>query len=822
MKEVMKDLTLAPFDKTKFKQSVNKYLVSLYGQSADTDSAYFYYLAICRALSEFTVVNLLATEAKKNHTNCKSINYFSLEFLIGRLTGNNLLNLGIYNDVKDAIDEMGINFADILEQERDPALGNGGLGRLAACYMDSLATQKYPAVGYGLHYHYGLFKQTIVDCQQVESPDKWFDIAGYPWQILRSELSQQIGLMGRVEIYQNELGDTCRRWLPSVLLKGVAWDIPVIGYQNDYALPLRLWECQANEPFNFEQFNKGDFFWAHSEEMIAANVTEILYPNDQHDKGKMLRLTQQYFLCACSLGDMLTRHLALGRNIERLAEFETVQLNDTHPAIAIPELMRLLLDKYQLGWELSWQITTQLFAYTNHTLLPEALECWSEGLIRRLLPRHAEIIAEINRRFLILVEEKWPNNEQIKQKLSIISFDKTPMVRMANLCVVTAYAVNGVAKLHSELVKKDLFPEFNALFPNRLCNITNGVTPRRWLELCNPKLSELISSKIGQGWQTELHQLSKLSAYADDPQFQADFQQVKLENKQRLADWVFINMGITVDVHAIFDVHIKRLHEYKRQHLNLLHILSLYYRLLNDDNFDISPRVFIFAAKAAPAYAFAKEIIFAINKIADKINNDPRLNEKLKIIFIPDYCVSLAEIIIPAADVSEQISTAGKEASGTGNMKLALNGAVTVGTLDGANVEIKEEVGEENIYIFGLTVSQVMQIWQEGYQPKSYYEKNSLLKNVLLLLEGNEFTPNAPGRLAGISHNLLNNGDPYLVLADFASYVDAQSQIDIDYKNKTAWVKKSILNTALMGKFSSDRSINDYATQIWKVSSIHE
>lgn len=810
-------LQVQSFDKASFKAAIESHLTLTYGQQVKTASTHYWYLALCKALSETTIVNQLSSLETIQQANCKSVNYFSLEFLIGRLTGNNLINLGIYDQVNQAVSEMGLNLVDLIEQERDPALGNGGLGRLAACYLDSLATQKYPAVGYGLHYQYGLFKQSFADGHQVESPDKWRSIAGYPWEILRADLTQTIGFMGHVEVYTDTLGQECRRWVPGLRVNGVAWDIPVLGFKNNYSVPLRLWECQAIEPFNFAQFNQGDLFWAHSGQVQAQNVTDVLYPNDQHQKGKMLRLSQQYFLCACSLGDMIQRHLAEKGDIETLADFETVQLNDTHPAIAIPELMRLLMDQYQLGWHRSWQITTKLFAYTNHTLLPEALECWSATLIGKLLPRHLEIINEINRRFLLTLDKKWPDDQSIKNKLSIISVHDEPMVNMANLSVVSSYAVNGVAQIHSELVKRDLFPEFNHLYPNRLCNVTNGVTPRRWLVLSNPNLSKLISSKIGDNWQTNLNELEQLVAYADDEKFQADFHEIKQQNKKRLADWVYDNMGIELNLNAIFDVHIKRLHEYKRQHLNLLHILSLYYRLLHCPDFEMNPRVFIFAAKAAPAYSFAKEIIFAINKVAEKVNNDSRLKGKLKVVFLEDYRVSLAELIIPAADVSEQISTAGKEASGTGNMKLALNGAVTIGTLDGANVEILEEVGEDNIFIFGLTVHQVTALQVSGYRSRDYFESDKLLQSSLALLDGEEFTPGEPGRLRSISQNLLQHGDPYLVLADFDAYIRAQQALDNAYSDKQGWRRKAILNTALMGKFSSDRSIRDYAEKIWNI-----
>ncbi|QUJ70588.1 glycogen/starch/alpha-glucan phosphorylase (plasmid) [Photobacterium sp. GJ3] len=808
------------FDKAAFQASVKQHLLTTYAQTPATASARHWYLAMSRALAETSTGNLIDTEQHLAATDCRSVNYLSLEFLIGRLTGNNLISLDLYAPVAEAMAELGQNLTDLLEEERDPALGNGGLGRLAACFMDSLAAQEFPAVGYGLHYEYGLFRQSFDQGRQMEAPDGWRGQEGYPWEIQRPELNQTAGFYGRVEVYTDEQGAQRRRWVPGMQVEGVAWDLPVIGYQNHSVYPLRLWECRAPVPFRLAPFNEGDYVGAQAAAIEAGNITKVLYPNDNHDQGKTLRLMQQYFHCACSVADILRRHLAAGHPIEALAAQETIQLNDTHPTIAIPELMRILLDEHQLSWEAAWSICNQVFAYTNHTLLPEALETWSEALIAELLPRHLEIIFEINHRFMAEVEAKWPGRDDIKQKLSVIQEGGQRMVRMANLCVIGSYAVNGVAALHSELVKRDLFPEFDALFPGKLQNVTNGVTPRRWLKFCNPALSQLIDEKIGTGWPAQLSQLSALADFADDAEFQQRYMAVKKANKQRLADWVADNLGIALDTDAIFDVQIKRLHEYKRQHLNLVHILSLYHRLLNDPQFEMTPRVFIFAAKAAPGYALAKEIIFAINKVAEQVNNDPRLGGKLKVVFIPDYRVSLAEIIIPAADVSEQISTAGKEASGTGNMKLALNGALTVGTMDGANVEIREEVGDDNIFIFGLLVDEVLELKQQGYQPARYYESDSLLKASLDLLLGDTFTPGEPDALAGIRHNLLEGGDPYFVLADFADYVSAQERIDEAYRDQAGWARKAILNTALVGKFSSDRSIRDYVNNIWQLEAV--
>ncbi|EAS44080.1 glycogen/starch/alpha-glucan phosphorylase [Photobacterium profundum] len=808
------------FDKALFKASVEKHLVTTYAKTPETADSRSWYLAVGKALAEISTGSLLETEKQIAEQNVRSVNYLSLEFLIGRLTGNNLISMGLYEEVSAAVEELGLNLTDLLEEERDPALGNGGLGRLAACFMDSLAAQEYPAVGYGLHYEYGLFSQSFEGGHQVEAPDAWRGIEGYPWEVVRPELGQTVGLFGSVETYTDKAGTSCRRWVPAMTVEGVAWDLPIVGYDNKSVYPLRLWECRSPVPFNLARFNDGDYVGAQYGQLEAGNVTKVLYPNDNHDQGKTLRLMQQYFHCACSVADILRRHFAAGNKIEDLAKLESIQLNDTHPTIAIPELMRILIDEHKLGWDAAWAISSKVFAYTNHTLLPEALERWSESLIADMLPRHMEIIFEINHRFMTLVEEKWPGNNEIKRKLSIIEEGQQRMVRMANLCVVSTYAVNGVAALHSELVKRDLFPEFNELFPGRLHNVTNGVTPRRWLKFCNPGLTELVNEKIGTEWPAKLEQLSGLAKFAEDKKFQKRYLAVKKDNKQRFADWVQDNMGIELDTNAIFDVQIKRLHEYKRQHLNLLHILSLYHRLLNEPTFDMHPRVFIFAAKAAPGYALAKDIIFAINKVADKVNNDPRLGGKLKVVFVPDYRVSLAEIIIPAADVSEQISTAGLEASGTGNMKLALNGALTIGTMDGANVEIREEVGDENIFIFGLLVDEVLKQKEEGHDPYRYYHADSLLRASLDLLNTDEFTPGNPGQLSAIRQNLLDGGDPYLVLADFADYVKAHEKIDAEYRDQATWARKTILNTALVGKFSSDRSIRDYVNNIWKLKAV--
>ena len=815
----MKPTQQKTFDKALFQANVKRHLTATYATTIENASSREWYLAMSKALAELTTFDLLETEQDPRIVNAKSVNYLSLEFLIGRLTGNNLISMGLYEQVGQAMSELGQNLTDLLEEERDPSLGNGGLGRLAACFMDSCAAQEYPTVGYGLHYEYGLFKQSFEDGHQKEAPDAWCGIEGYPWEVARPDIKQEIGFYGHVEVYHDQ-GKEMRRWVPGMLVQAMPWDLPIVGYQSETVYPLRLWECCAIAPFSLESFNNGNYFEAQHALIDAGNITKVLYPNDNHEKGKTLRLMQQYFHSAASVRDILRRHQAAGFLLQDLPKYETIQLNDTHPTVAIPELMRILIDEHDLTWEAAWDISSKTFAYTNHTLLPEALETWSESLIQRLLPRHMEIIYEINHRFLQEVRAKWPGDVTKQQKLSIIQEGFHRMVRMANLCVVGSYAVNGVAALHSALVQRDLFPEFVELYPGRIQNVTNGVTPRRWLKFCNPGLTALITEKIGDQWPADLDQLKDIAKYADDKAFQKQFMAVKKANKQRLADWVSDNMGIELDTNAIFDVQIKRLHEYKRQHLNMLHILSLYHRLLNDPKFDMQPRVVFFAAKAAPGYHLAKEIIYALNKIAEKVNNDPRVNHKLKVVFIPDYRVSMAEIIIPAADVSEQISTAGKEASGTGNMKMALNGALTIGTMDGANVEIREEVGDENIYIFGLDIDGVESLKARGYNPYDYYQADALLKASMDLLLGEEFTPGAPGQLRATYDSLLDGGDPYLVLADFASYIKAHEAMDKQYRDQSGWAKKAILNTALVGKFSSDRSIRDYVNNIWKLKAV--
>jgi starch phosphorylase len=804
--------------KTKIKNSIVRHLHSTLGTDENKANSHAWWRATTSAIQEHVLEGVRKTQKAHYMNDTRAVHYLSAEFLMGRLMSNNLHNLDLYTMTEQALTELGVTLSDIMEEEPDMALGNGGLGRLAACFLDSLATKGLPAIGYGLHYEHGLFRQEIKNGVQIERPDSWRDY-GNPWEICRPESIQEIPLYGYVETKYEDNGELKKEWHPSSIVKGVPWDIPVVGYGGQTVNILRLWESQASDYFNWDVFNAGGYVDAQIENIQAETISKVLYPNDETDAGKELRLIQQYFFCACSLKDIVRRYKrAHGDDWSRFTHQVVIQLNDTHPAIAIPELMRILLDKADMSWNKAWEICTQVFAYTNHTLLPEALESWPVRMIEKVLPRHIEIIYEINHQFMTQVEAKWPGNDDIKRKLSIIEESGERMVRMGHLSVIGSFAVNGVAEIHSKLVKRDLFPEFDQLWPHKFTNVTNGITPRRWLKACNPKLSGLIDAKIGRDWPTNLKQLENLVGFAKDRAFQKKFMQIKLENKVELAKEVLKLTGIEVDPHAIFDIQIKRLHEYKRQHLNLLHIMALYRRILQQPISHIHPRVFIFAAKAAPGYKLAKDIIYAINKVAEKINSDKRVNKLLKVVFMPNYRVSQAEKMIPAADVSEQISTAGKEASGTGNMKLSLNGALTIGTLDGANIEIAEEVGDDNIFIFGLTVDQVSTLKSRGYNPYNYYYANEEIKAILDWLDGDYFTPGEPGALAPIKHSLLDDGDPYLVLADFESYSQAQQRVNDAYMDREKWAEMAILNTARMGKFTSDRSIEDYVKAIWKLT----
>ncbi|MAI36305.1 glycogen/starch/alpha-glucan phosphorylase [Alteromonas sp.] len=810
--------TSPKIDKAEFKAAVINHLHCSLGTDENKANSHAWWKATCAAMQQQVLEGLRKTQKTHYLNDTRAVHYFSAEFLMGRLLSNNLQNFGLFEVASEALKELGVEISDVLEEEPDMALGNGGLGRLAACFIDSLATMEMPAIGYGIHYEHGLFRQEIKSGAQIERPDSWRDY-GNPWEICRPESTQEISLYGYVETKYGENGRVVKEWHPGSIVKGVPWDIPVVGYEGKTVNVLRLWQSEASGYFNWDVFNAGGYVDAQRENVQAETISKVLYPNDETEAGKELRLIQQYFFSSCSLKDIIRRYKrAHGDDWSRFADQVVIQLNDTHPAISIPELMRILVDRAELNWDDAWAICTKVFAYTNHTLLPEALEKWPARMIEKILPRHLEIIYEINHRFMAEVDKQWPGDNAMKEKLSIIEEGSEKMVRMGNLSVIGSFAVNGVAEMHSRLVKTTLFPEFDELYPGKLTNVTNGITPRRWLKACNPGLSKLIDKKISEDWPKDLDKLQGLTKFAKNKTFQKQFMKVKLENKELLAEEIRKSLDIEVDVNAIFDVQIKRLHEYKRQHLALIYIMALYRRMLENPDYDMHPRVFIFGAKAAPGYKLAKDIIFAINKVADKINNDPRVNEKLKIAFLPNYRVSLAEKMIPAADVSEQISTAGKEASGTGNMKLALNGAVTIGTLDGANVEIAEEVGDDNIFIFGLTVEEVNERKAAGYNPYDYYYKDAEIKSVLDWLETDYFTPGKPGALVSIKQSLLDHGDPYMVLADFRAYSDAQIKVDAAYRDKERWAEMAIINTAKMGKFTSDRSIKDYVERVWKLS----
>lgn len=807
---------LSALNKEQLKQDIVHHLRSTLGTSEQKASKQAWWKATCAAVNELVYERLTQTQQTHFREDTRAVHYLSAEFLMGRLTANNLHNLALYEVCADALKDLGIDLADLCEEEPDMALGNGGLGRLAACFIDSLATLNMPAVGYGLHYEHGLFRQEIRDGRQIERPDSWREY-GNPWEICRPESVQEIPLYGYVETVFTAEGKLKKVWHAGQKIKGVPWDIPVVGYEGKTVNILRLWESRASEFFDWDVFNAGGYVDSQSEKAAAETISKVLYPNDETEAGKILRLVQQYFFCACSLKDIMRRYKRVhGNDFSKFAAQIAIQLNDTHPTIAIPELMRILVDEEELEWGAAWDICYKVFSYTNHTLLPEALEKWAVYLFERVLPRHLEIIYEINRRFLEdMVEAKWPGNDAIKAKLSIIEEGSQRKVRMGNLCVIGSHKVNGVAEIHSKLVKEDLFPEFSELWPEKMCNVTNGVTPRRWLLSCNPELAKLYTETVGEDWPLHLDKMRGAVKFADDAAFQKKFMDIKRANKEKLVKVIKAETGIDVSAEAIFDIQIKRLHEYKRQQLNLIHIMALYRRLLANPDYDMHPRVFIFGSKAAPGYKLAKDIIYAINKVAERVNNDERVKGKLKVVFMPNYRVSLAEKLIPAADVSQQISTAGYEASGTGNMKLAMNGAITLGTLDGANIEIAEEAGAEYNAIFGLNVDEVKAIKAKGYNPWDYYYGNPELKAVLDWFDTDFFTPGRPGELSSIKRALLDGGDTYLALADFESYSDAHKRVDALYRDKKAWAKAVIINSGSMGKFNSDRSIQDYCDYIW-------
>jgi starch phosphorylase len=758
-----------------------------------------------------------ATQMAYHTKDVKRVFYFSAEFLMGRLLGNNLLNLGIREEMGQALAEFGLSLEQIEETENDAGLGNGGLGRLAACFLDSCATLALPVTGYGLRYEFGIFRQEIENGYQVEAPDQWLKF-GNPWEIARPEFSVKVSFGGRSEAYRDAAGNTRIRWVDTQDVLGVPYDTPIPGFGNNTVNNLRLWSSTADQAFDFKSFDQGDYEEAVRSKTESENISKVLYPNDNSMQGKELRLKQQFFFVSCSLQDIIRRYRVSKKDFSQFAEKTAIQLNDTHPTIAIPELMRLLLDEYQLPWSDAWEITQKTFAYTNHTLLPEALEQWPVSLFERLLPRHLELIYEINARFLDEVRKKYHGQNDRIDRMSLISA-APKNVRMAHLAVVGSFSVNGVAELHSELLKTRVLTDFAEMFPERFNNKTNGVTPRRWIQYANPALTELIDSTIGVAWKTDLERLSELDEHVSKKAFRDKFSKVKLAAKQRLADYILAHKGIEIDPNSLFDIQIKRFHEYKRQHLNVLHIIHHYNEIKKNPKAPVVPRTFIFAGKAAPGYFLAKRIIKLINSVAKVVNSDPDVNGRLRVVFLENYSVSLAELLVPAADVSEQISTAGYEASGTGNMKFALNGAVTIGTLDGANVEIRECVGDDNFFLFGMTADEVVARAQ-GYVPYEQYEKCAPLREVIDLIANNHFSPEEPNIFVPILDELLKT-DRFMVLSDFWSYVLCQREVAAAFAKKDQWTKVALHNIARCGKFSSDRTIAQYAEEIWNVQPVN-
>ena len=744
----------------------------------------------------------------------RQVYYLSMEFLMGRTLGNALLAMGIYDDLNQALDEMGLDLSELMEEENDPGLGNGGLGRLAACFLDSLATLGLPGRGYGIRYDYGMFKQNIVDGQQRESPDYWLEY-GNPWEFQRFNTRYKVRFGGRLQHEGSRV-----RWVETEEIVAMAYDQIIPGFDTDATNTLRLWGAQASNEINFGKFNQGDYFAAVEDKNHSENVSRVLYPDDSTYSGRELRLRQEYFLVSATVQDILNRHWQMHETWDNLADKIAIHLNDTHPVLAIPELMRLLIDEHKFTWDDAFEVTCQVFSYTNHTLMSEALETWPVDMIGKILPRHLSIIFEINDYFLKTIQDYYPDDWDLMARISIIDENDGRRIRMAWLAVVVSHKVNGVSELHSNLMVQSLFADFARLFPGRFCNKTNGVTPRRWLALANPALSEVLDDAIGRTWRTDLAQLSELVPHIDYPAFIEQIADAKFANKKRLAEWVAKNMDIVLDPQALFDVQIKRIHEYKRQLLNVLHVITRYNRIKADPTAEWVPRVNIFAGKAASAYYVAKHIIHLINDVANVINNDPQVKNKLKVVFIPNYGVSLAQIIIPAADLSEQISTAGTEASGTSNMKFALNGALTIGTLDGANVEMREHVGAENIFIFGNTTPQVEKLRTEGYNPRKYYEEDAELHQALTQIASGVFSPQEPGRYRNLFDALVNFGDHYQLLADYRSYVDTQDKVDKLYRQPEEWQRRAALNIANMGYFSADRTIQEYADEIWHISPV--
>ena len=801
-----------------FKQAVLDNLMYLQARYPAIANTHNWYMALAHSIRDRMLERWVNTVEAYAAPDVKVACYFSAEFLIGPQLGNNLVNLGIEENARVAMAELGQDLDELIAFEEEPGLGSGGLGRLAACYLDSLATLELPALGYGIRYEFGIFEQQIHDGWQVEVTDKWLQ-KGNAWEIVRPEVGWYVNIGGRTERYTGADGRLRVRWLPASRVKGIACDIPVPGYRVNTCNTLRLWRSEAVESFDFQDFNVGDYYGAVREKVISETLSKVLYPNDDPEAGKRLRLAQQYFFVSCSLQDML-RLIEMKRvPVRRFPELFAVQMNDTHPAIAVAELMRLLVDENDLGWDEAWDITQRTLSYTNHTLLPEALETWGLPLFADLLPRPLEIIYEINRRFLERVREKWPGDDARVSRMSLIDEGGEKRVRMANLAVIGGHAVNGVAELHSTLLKETVLRDFAELWPERFSNVTNGVTPRRFLRLSNPSLALLLDETIGDGWIKDLSRITTLEAHADDAGFRARWNAVKRHNKELLATRILERTGIAVDPAALFDIQVKRIHEYKRQHLNILHVIALYARLLQDPRAAMPPRCFVFGGKAAPGYQMAKLIIRLINGVAETVNADPKVAGRIKVVFLPNFNVKNAHHIYPAADLSEQISTAGKEASGTGNMKFMMNGAVTIGTLDGANAEIRAEVGAQNFFLFGLTAAEVERLQRNAYRPSEYVERDAELRAALDLIAAGRFSRGDRDLFRPLVDNLTTS-DPFLVLADFRAYLACQEQVAAAWQDRERWTRMSIANTARAGKFSSDRAIGEYASRIWNIRTV--
>jgi glycogen phosphorylase len=777
-----------------------------------------YYMALAFAVRDRMLQRWISTAAAYTKQGSRTVAYLSAEFLMGPHLGNNLINLGIFDRVRQFVTELGLDFEALLKQEQEPGLGNGGLGRLAACFLDSLATLEVPAVGYGIRYEFGIFQQEIVDGWQVEKTDKWLRF-GNPWELVRPEWAVEVKFGGATEPYIDEHSRQRIRWMPHRTVIGVPYDTPILGYHTNTSNTLRLWRSEAPESFDFAIFNSGDYYGAVQQNVESENLSKVLYPNDEQLRGKELRLEQQYFFVSCSLQDMLRILRTQKLPVEKFHEKFAVQLNDTHPAIAIAELMRLLVDESVLPWVEAWKVTCQTFAYTNHTLLPEALERWPLEVFGRILPRHLQIILQINAYFLDEVRMHFLGDAARVARMSLIDETGEHYVRMAHLACVGSHAINGVAGLHSELLKRDVLRDFYDLWPEKFSNKTNGVTPRRWMVLSNPELSTLISAHIGAGWIKDLAQLKSLEPLAENAEFRARWREIKQHNKQGLAALALERTGVVIDPNSLFDVLVKRIHEYKRQHLQVLHIVSLYHRIKSHAALAVQPRTFIFGGKAAPGYRLAKLMIKLITAVGDVVNKDPDVQDRLKVVFLPNFNVTNGQRVYPAADLSEQISTAGKEASGTGNMKFSMNGALTIGTLDGANIEIRAEVGAENFFLFGLSADEVYALKAQGYRPQDYYNSNQELREVIDLIRSGLFSRGDTELFRPLIDGLMNQ-DPYLLFADFQSYVDCQAKVSLAYGDTEHWTRMSILNTARSGKFSSDRTIREYCADIWRVKSV--